>query len=204
MASVLVNLGTLRLREGKYATAESLFQRALAIREKTLGPEHPAVASILGSLGTLNYSRHNYSHAESLFKRAISVWDQASQTQTFNYAQTLQNLGVMYFALRKYDEARSRSFDRAATIKEHLLGKNHPGVADALIRLLVPVWLVATMPRLSRPPTSVSILEKSSPPNYRALIQALTNYAVVLEKTKRKAEAELLETRAMVYRAKLN
>jgi hypothetical protein len=31
----------------------------------------------------------------------------------------------------------------------------------------------------------------------------LTNYAVVLEKTKRKAEAELLETRAMVYRAKL-
>jgi hypothetical protein len=46
-------------------------------------------------------------------------------------------------------------------------------------------------------------LEKSSPPNYPALIQALTNYALVLDKTKRKAEAELLETRAMVYRAKL-
>jgi hypothetical protein len=29
------------------------------------------------------------------------------------------------------------------------------------------------------------------------------NYARVLEKTKRKAEAELLETRTMVYRAKL-
>jgi hypothetical protein len=29
------------------------------------------------------------------------------------------------------------------------------------------------------------------------------HYAWVLEKTKRKAEAELLETRAMVYRAKL-
>jgi hypothetical protein len=31
----------------------------------------------------------------------------------------------------------------------------------------------------------------------------LQNYAWLLEKTKRKAEAELLETRAMVYRAKL-
>jgi hypothetical protein len=31
----------------------------------------------------------------------------------------------------------------------------------------------------------------------------LENYAFLLQKTKRKAEAELLETRAMVYRAKL-
>jgi len=35
------------------------------------------------------------------------------------------------------------------------------------------------------------------------VIDALENYALVLKKTKRKAQAELLETRAMVYRAKL-
>jgi hypothetical protein len=50
---------------------------------------------------------------------------------------------------------------------------------------------------------ALGILEKSSPPDYPALIEALVNYARVLGKTKRKAEAELLETRAMVYRAKL-
>jgi len=50
---------------------------------------------------------------------------------------------------------------------------------------------------------ALGILEKSSPPDYPELIQALVNYAWVLEKTKRKAEAELLETRAMVYRAKV-
>jgi len=50
---------------------------------------------------------------------------------------------------------------------------------------------------------ALGILEKASPPDYPVLIEALENYARVLEKTKRKAEAELLETRAMVYRAKL-
>jgi hypothetical protein len=35
------------------------------------------------------------------------------------------------------------------------------------------------------------------------VIDALENYAFLLEKTKRKAQAEPLETRAMVYRAKL-
>jgi hypothetical protein len=33
--------------QGKYADAEPLYQRALAIREETLGPDHPEVATIL-------------------------------------------------------------------------------------------------------------------------------------------------------------
>jgi hypothetical protein len=49
---------------------------------------------------------------------------------------------------------------------------------------------------------ALRILEKSSHPDYPALIEALMNYALVFQKTKRKAEAELLQTRAMVYRAK--
>jgi len=34
-------------RQGQYAKAESLFQQALALREKALGPEHPDVATSL-------------------------------------------------------------------------------------------------------------------------------------------------------------
>jgi tetratricopeptide (TPR) repeat protein len=131
------------------------------------------------------------------------VWDQAFQTQTLNYAQTLQNLGVLYFDLQKYDQAGSL-FGRAATIKEQLLGKDHPRVADALIKVACASLARGYYAEAESPSQrALSILEKSSPPNYPALIQALTNYALVLDKTKRKAEAELLETRAMVYRAKL-
>jgi hypothetical protein len=39
-------------RQGKYADAIPLAQRALAIREKTLGPDHPDVATSLNNLAT--------------------------------------------------------------------------------------------------------------------------------------------------------
>ena len=43
----LNNLATLYQAQDHHAEAEPLHQRALAIREKTLGPEHPLVAQSL-------------------------------------------------------------------------------------------------------------------------------------------------------------
>jgi hypothetical protein len=42
-----------------------------------------------------------------------------------------------------------------------------------------------------------------SPPDYATLIDTVKIYAVLLTKTQRKAQAELLETKAMVYAAKM-
>ena len=39
--------------QGKLAEAEPLFQRALALGEKTLGPDHPTVATRLNNLAQL-------------------------------------------------------------------------------------------------------------------------------------------------------
>ena len=38
---------------GRYAEAEPLYERALAIREKALGPDHPDVATSLNNLAVL-------------------------------------------------------------------------------------------------------------------------------------------------------
>jgi len=123
--------------------------------------------------------------------------------QSLNYAQTLQNLGVLYFDQHKYDEAGAL-FERAVTIKELTLGKEHPEVADGLSKLAIADLARGYYAEAESPcKRALGILEKSLPPDYPALIEALTHYAWVLEKTKRKPEAELLETRAMVYRAKL-
>ena len=41
----LNNLAELYKVQGRYADAEPLFKRSLAIREKALGPDHPDVAT---------------------------------------------------------------------------------------------------------------------------------------------------------------
>ena len=47
MAASLNGLAFLYSAQGKYAEAEPLFKRSLAILEKALGPEHPNVATSL-------------------------------------------------------------------------------------------------------------------------------------------------------------
>ena len=44
VATTLNNLALLYQAQDKYEQAETLFQRALAIRERSLGPEHSDVA----------------------------------------------------------------------------------------------------------------------------------------------------------------
>lgn len=57
----------------KYREAASLLNDALAIREKTLGSNHPAVAATLNNLAVLYGKRGRYKEAEPLCKRALEI-----------------------------------------------------------------------------------------------------------------------------------
>ena len=49
----LNNLAELYRNQGRYADAEPLHKRSLAIREKALGPDHPDVAQSLNNLAAV-------------------------------------------------------------------------------------------------------------------------------------------------------
>ena len=53
MARSLNNLAVLNRAQGKYGEAEPLYQQALKIYEKALGPEHPDVAQVLENYASL-------------------------------------------------------------------------------------------------------------------------------------------------------
>ena len=54
MAESLSNLAILYNQRGDYAKAQPLYERALAIWEKTQGPDHPDVAHTLTDLAVLH------------------------------------------------------------------------------------------------------------------------------------------------------
>ncbi|MGB6301921.1 MAG: tetratricopeptide repeat protein, partial [Rivularia sp. (in: cyanobacteria)] len=60
-------------RQRKYREAIPLAERALAIREKVLGEEHPDVAQSLNNLALLYYSQGNYSKAEPLYLHSLAI-----------------------------------------------------------------------------------------------------------------------------------
>jgi tetratricopeptide (TPR) repeat protein len=61
---------------GRYAEAEPLYQRALAIREQQLGAEHPDTATSLNDLAEFYKSQGKCMEAEPLYQRALAIYDQ--------------------------------------------------------------------------------------------------------------------------------
>ncbi|MDA2934328.1 tetratricopeptide repeat protein, partial [Acidobacteria bacterium AH-259-D05] len=124
---------------GKYAQAEPLYQRALAIREKALGPEHPQVSDSLNDLAILYWDQGKYAQAEPLHQRARAIWEKALGPEHPDVARSLNNLAGLYRDQGKYAQAEPL-YQRARAIWEKALGPEHPDVADSLNNLAILYW----------------------------------------------------------------
>ncbi len=59
--------------QGRYAEAGSLYRRALAIKEKALGPEHPRVATTLENYAALLRKTGRTTEATKMEARAKAI-----------------------------------------------------------------------------------------------------------------------------------
>ena len=64
-------------RQGRYEEAIPLAQRALAIHEKALGPEHPDTVRSLNNLAGLYEATDAYAKAEPLLQQALAIREKA-------------------------------------------------------------------------------------------------------------------------------
>ncbi len=73
LATSLNNLAVLYEARGRYAEAEPLYKRALAIVEKALGPEHPDVATSLENYAALLRKTERTTEATKMKARAKAI-----------------------------------------------------------------------------------------------------------------------------------
>ena len=69
----LNNLAALYQAQGRYAEAEPLYKRALAIDEKALGPDHPDVATSAQQPGRLYFAQSDWARAADFWRRSTGV-----------------------------------------------------------------------------------------------------------------------------------
>ena len=134
LGASLNDLAMLYATQGKYAEAEPLYNRALAIAEEALGPEDPAVAACLGNLAGLYRTQGKYAEAEPLSNRALAIVEKARGPEHPDVAESLNNLALLYFEQGKYTEAEPL-YKRALAIREEALGPAHPRLATSLNNL---------------------------------------------------------------------
>ncbi len=119
---------------GQYDEAIPLAQRALAIREKALGPDHPDVAASLDALAELYLDKQAYARAEPLYERALVIREKVLGPDHPEVAESLNGLALVLTG--KGDRARAEPLcKRALAIREKALGPDHPHVAVSLNNL---------------------------------------------------------------------
>jgi tetratricopeptide (TPR) repeat protein len=119
LATALANLGKLYRDKQQFdmRKAEPLLKRALAIREKALGPEHPETAKTLSDLSLLYFFEKNPAAAENYAQRALPLEQKAFGTESLEVSTTLNRLGISERDLGKFKEAET-NLKRALTIRE--------------------------------------------------------------------------------------
>jgi len=105
LATSLNNLAVLYHQQGKYAEAEPLNKRALAIRKRVLGPAHPAVANSLNNLAALYHQQGKYDEAEPLYKRSLAIVAKALGPEHPHVATSLENYAMLLRKTNRETEA---------------------------------------------------------------------------------------------------
>jgi tetratricopeptide (TPR) repeat protein len=103
-------------------------ERALAIFERTLGPDHPEVAMTLKELGNVG---ENLESKIAYYRRALDIWERTLGPDHPLQAMSLNNLGLDLARQGKHEEARLH-LERALEVWESALGPEHPFVDVAL------------------------------------------------------------------------
>ncbi|NJN07791.1 MAG: CHAT domain-containing protein [Richelia sp. RM1_1_1] len=131
LAYALGHLGGLYQARENYSKAETVYLRAIAILEKSLGREHPDLAGSLDSLGVLYEKQGNYSKAEAVYLRSFTIREKKFGREHLDVASSYNNLASFNQLRGNYSSSES-FYLKSLAIREKLLGKNHPYVASSL------------------------------------------------------------------------
>jgi len=173
---LLDRVGTYFHGRGGYADARPLYERALAIREKALGPEHPDVATSLNNLASLLSDQGDHAGARPLYERALAIREKA-----LDEANSLNNLAVLLKYQGDYGTARPL-YERALAIREKALGPEHADLAKSLNSFAVLLSdqgdYAGARPLYER---ALAIREKALGPKHHLTAYSLQNLGTVLK-----------------------
>ena len=165
--------------QGSYAKAELLYLRALAIREKGLGPDHPDTATSLNNLALLYDSQGAYAKAEPLYLRALAIMEKVLGPDVPKTATSLNNLAGLYQSQGAYAKAEPLS-RRGIAIQSRFLQEQLPllpqSARQAQIQALDAAWEVA-FTGAERSPSAAEL----------ALFSRLNHYGLLLDIEQRQA-----------------
>lgn len=145
LATTLQTLALTCKATGRYAEAEALFRRLLAVKEKQKGANHPDVAYVFDQIAQVYKEQKDYIGAESFLKRALEIREKALGEKDLAVSSTLTELGDLYRMAGRYAEAEA-IYTRVLPMWE----KEAKGHRDPAVQPVLPIALASKLENLAQ------------------------------------------------------
>lgn len=200
---VLNRVGSYLRWRAQFQDARIAVERALALAEAVLGPQHPRVATFLNNLASVLYDQGDLAGVRSLAERALAIQEKALGLDHPDMAVSLTHLaGVLQ---EQGDLAGARgNYEQALALTEAAFGLEHYRVPESLNNLALVLQdqgdLAGAQERYER---ALAILEQVLGPDHPDVATCINNLALVLYDQGDLAGARCLIERALAIREKV-
>ncbi|KAJ5684067.1 uncharacterized protein N7477_000412 [Penicillium maclennaniae] len=191
-------LGCLYSDQGKLKTAEEMYQRAFAGKEKALGPDHMSTLDTVNNLGLLYFNQGKLKEAEEMYQRALVGYEKALGPDHTSTLDTVNNLGFLYFNQGKPKEAEEM-YQRALAGKEKALGPDHTSTLDTVNNLGF-LYFNQGKPKEAEEIYERALVgyEKALGPDHMSTLTIVNNLSLLYFNQGKLKEAEEMYQRALV------
>ncbi|CAF1187811.1 unnamed protein product [Adineta steineri] len=123
-APIYHQLGTIKYDQEKYQKALTFYEISLAIKQKTLPPDHPDLAISYNIIGEVHAKMGNYSKAIPFYEKVLRIRQQSLSLNHPDLTMSYNNIGLVYENMGNYSKARA-CYEYAVQIAQQPLSSNH-------------------------------------------------------------------------------
>jgi eukaryotic-like serine/threonine-protein kinase len=198
----LLEVANARIGTGNLPAAEPPLQDALHISQSEFGAKSIESGRTLWALGRLRLQQGRFSEAQDLFVRGLGILQTDNAPQT-DISSLLDDLAKVYTRSQQWELAK-QTYERALDTDRHVLGDDHPRVAQHLENLAI---VVQNMGNLVQAETlyrdALNRMESAYGERHPETAIIKGNYGLLLQREGRLTEAEPLLHDAVAIRLSL-
>jgi len=181
LSGSLEHLAAAYVEASRIDAARAPALRALGIRERNLGPEHPLVARALYQIGRVLELSGEFPEALEIHERALRIRERTLAPDDPSLADSLNSIGNLHIVRRELDVAQ-RCHERALAIREKAFGPEDSSVAKSLSNLALISRMRGDYARaLSLNERVLALTTAASGPAHWTVAYAMFNEALTLD-----------------------
>ena len=122
------NIAVVYSEQGDYERALEYCRKALAVRERVLGSDHPDTATTYNNMAGVFRAQGDYEKAMEYLSKALAIRERVLGPEHPSTAATYNNMASVFRAQGDYENAMEY-YGKALAISERVSGSDHPDTA---------------------------------------------------------------------------